>query len=354
MTLLSKTLIFKLASLVIFIAITSPLKALKASDGAKAHSNIERLEKSLEQAPDNIKVREALAEIHYQAEHSQKVIDLLNPYTEQASPKALLSLAGAFNQKKDHKNEVRILRFILDSDPNNYKTHFILAHAHLNNEDEEAAIDEFRQAIRLNEKFMPAYEAILNIFIKTDNRYEARIIINDMLNHFNNRPTLLNDLCRLYALDGFLSQAENACMKAIKRSPDFPDNFVYLGQTYKYADQDEKAARVLVAAAKRFPQSELSQYAAGQYYFEQKNYPVSERYFSRAVKIDKKQTRSQLGLAKAAFENEHWQVSYDSFVKACKQDSTTNSEFLSAGAKLRQKGNRSWSQKFLSSAYSCR
>src|SRR5688572_17139380 len=58
-----------------------------------------------------------------------KVIELLNPYTDQLSQPGYLLLANAYSRKKDFVNEVRVLTLLTNKDENNYRWQLLLGQA---------------------------------------------------------------------------------------------------------------------------------------------------------------------------------------------------------------------------------
>ncbi len=298
--------------------------------------------------------REAQAKKYEQNQNYAKVIELLNPYSEQISLESQLILAGAYGRQKNYEHQVRILRMVVNRDPQNHLSHFILGDALLAQKEEAEAIQSFRQAIRLNSNFKPAYDALLNIFVANDNRHEARLILDDLLKHFGQRPEILNDLCRLYAIDGFLTQAIDFCQIGITRSPQFPDNYVYLAQAHNDRDNTDEAERILRSAADRFPQSELAQWGAGDFFYHQKNYPVAARYFQAAVKSSPDSGRSHHGLAQSLIELAQAEKALEHFERACQLNAAHVSDIQAVSRRLRSQGDISLAQRYSALLSSCR
>ncbi len=329
----------------------SPSQRLRRPASTPSPAQLEAL---LERQPENIRAREALARVHEENQDFKKVIELLNPYSERISLESQLILAGAYGQLKNYDNQVRILRLVVSADSQNHLAHFILGDALLAQKKEGEAIKSFREAISLNPKFKPAYDSLLNIFIANDNRYEARLVLDDIMQQFGQRPEVLNDLCRLYAIDGFLSQAIDFCQIGITRSPNFPDNYIYLAQAHTDRDDPQEGERILIAAAKRFPNSELAQWAAGDFFFHRKNFTVASRYFRAALSADQDSGRSHLGLAKSLVEMAQAEEAFRHFRRACELNSAHVSDIQSVARGLRARGESALAQRYTGLLSSCR
>lgn len=339
-------------------------ESVSSAEKAKTSPTVTRLEKMLEKAPDNMKLREALAHHLMKEKNYTRVIEVLNPYTDLASPEAMLNLAGAYHQIDQFKDEIRVLNILLSKDDKNSELHFILGHAHLAysqtldpiqmTAEESTSISHFRKSLDLNPKYKPAYDALLDIFVANDNRYEARGIINDMIKAFGKRPELYNELCRLYSIDGFIEQAIQTCRQGIQISPRYPKNYVYLARAYRDQDEAEKAGKLLSNAAQRFPTSDFLQLAAGDFYQTQKNHPVATRYFRKAISINPKMPEAQIGLARSLTEQGNLKEAYPHYFEACKADHKTLPEFQEAAVKARQSGNTDLELLYSRGIYSCK
>lgn len=335
--------------------------------GFSSHGEtISELEAKLKQTPDRVTVRVVLASQYFKAGQFDKVAPLLNPYTDQLDDNGFLVLANSYSQLKDYTNEVRVLNVLLGRSDEDYRWHMLMAHAYLKlastlPKDEKAArtaqtsaIQQLRQVLTLQPKFKPAFDLLLVTFLNQRSNNEARELLTDGLARFGPRAELYRDLCRLDSLDGFLVQSIENCRLAIKLSPNYPDNYVYLVQTLYDQGEFEQAERNITAAARKFPASEFVQWAAGTLFIKKKNFPVSSRYFEAAVKTDPNSIRGHFGLAQSLLENGDAEAALPHYIKACAGDPTTYEAFLIAGAKVKQKGNTSLGQKYSQAGYACR
>lgn len=350
------------------IALTLALgRTVSAGESQSQNSLLSKtkLEASMKASPQRLDIREQLARLSLQAKEWDKVVEYLNSYTDVISPSGFLLLAAAYQEKKNFSEAVRVLNLLSDKRPKDEEVHYIVGDAKLkwaqttkdlkSRQDlENQAVENFRTAIKLKKNFGPAHSALVNYFIEASLNMEAREQLAEMLKIFGPRPDIHTDLCRLFAVDGFLSQAIANCSKAVRLSPRQPSNFVYLAQAYFDQKELEKSESTLINAARSFPQSEIVQYAAGHFFFKKNNFPVAARYLSQAVAANAESARSQLNFAQALFETGQETEALGHFQKACQLNSSLQSDFMAAATKLRLKGSTPLSARYSQAAGACR
>jgi tetratricopeptide (TPR) repeat protein len=327
----------------------------------------EQLEKDLAASPNRVRTRMQLAQLYGKSGQYDKVITLLNSYTDQLPPEGFLALASSYSNKKDFTNEIRVLGLLTAKYEDDYRWRMLSGQAYLKAADAQtapdkkqefttSAIQQLRKARQLQPKYKPAYDLLLTTLQTNKLNNEARELLIEGLSKFGERPEILRDLCRLDSTDGFLVQAVNNCRAAIRAAPGFPDNYVYLVQSLHDQKEDQKAEKDVVVAARRFPRSEFVQWAAGMLFLRKKNYPVAVRYFKASLTADSKSGRGHFGLAQAMFESGEEAASLEHFITACQtlNDAPSVDVFLAAGGKLKQKGNYKLGEQFIQKANTCR
>jgi tetratricopeptide (TPR) repeat protein len=332
-----------------------------------AQQSAPELELDLQKHPDRLSVRLQLANIYLAQKQFDRVIALLNPYTDQLTNQGFLALGNAYSNKQDYTNEVRVLGLLVAKEDDNFQWHMLLGEAYLKQASVQKpadyekrkdfntnAIQQFRRALHLSPKYKPAFNILLTTLLQQKAHNEAREVISEGINKFGDRPELYSELCRLDSNDGYLAQAVKSCRMAIKIAPDYPDNYVYMVQALYDQKEEQQAESDMVSAARKFGHSEFVQWAAGMIFLKKKNYAVSQRYFATALSADPKSGRSQFGLAQSLFESGDEKGSYEHFMKACAADPSTVDTFLAAGGRLKQKGNYQLGDKFVTSATSCK
>ncbi|MBX3022059.1 MAG: tetratricopeptide repeat protein [Bdellovibrionales bacterium] len=323
------------------------------------------MEAELNKKPDSVRLRQEVATLYFSEGKPDKVIELLNAYTDRIDDSGFLLLASAYGSKTDHYNEVRVLKILTARKAENVKYRMILGQAYIKQANKNpnsdvyrdlitSGVQELRLGLKINPKFKPAYDLLLNTLLQHKNNNEAREVLIEGINLFGARPELYRELCRLDSNDGFIEDAVKHCRESIRLSPNFPDHYVYLTQSLFDKDEDQQAERTIVNAAKRFPRSEFVQWAAGKLFLQKKNFPVAARYFKTAVKADPKQSRSQFGAAQALYESGAEAESLEYFISACKSDHKSLDTFFAAGARLKQKGDNTLGAKFTQAANTCR
>lgn len=325
------------------------------------------LESKIKSDPDNVGARVKLAEIRLAEKKFAEAADLLNAYTDQLGGGGFRTLAYAYSEQKKYEDEVRVLSIIAKREENNHEWPMLLAQAYLKQADSvpkgeferqnrlmTSGIQQLRAALKISPSYKPAFDLLLKTFVAQRAHNEARELLTEGIQRFGRRPELYRELCRIDSNDGFLVQAIANCQESINISPNYPDHFVFLVQALYDQKEEVRAEKQITIAAKRFPQSEYVQWAAGTLFLRKKNYPVAARYFKAAVSATPQSGRSQFGLAQSLFEAGQEKEALEHFVLACKADHQTVERFLSSGARLKQRGDTELGGKYLQQANSCR
>jgi len=240
------------------------------------------MEADLKANPGHLNTRIELANYYLKQKSFAKVVELLNAYTDQLNSSGFLALANAYSNRKEYLDEVRVLNLLTQKEPEDFHWHFLLGQAYLKEINIQgditkkkdlvtSAIQSFRKALSIQPDYKPAFDVLLTTFLQQKNNNEARELIQDGISKYGARPELLHEICRLDSMDGFLDSALKSCREAIKLSPDFPDNYVFLIQALNDIKEEKKADADAVAAAKKFPKSEFVQWAAGTLFFKRNN-----------------------------------------------------------------------------------
>lgn len=340
--------------------------ALFLSWSAYANTAVQ-LEEKIKADPDNVSARVKLAEIRIEEKQFEKAAELLDAYTDLLSNAGFRALAFAYSNLKRYEDEVRVLTIISKKDEENFEWRMLLGSAYLKQaaslkKDEmeknarllTSGIQQLRMALKLSPKYRPAFDLLLRTLIEQKAHNEARELLMEGISSYGPRADLYKELCRLDSNDGFLVQAVNNCTESIKISPNYPDHQVYLIQALYDQKEEVKAEKQAISAAKKFPNSEFVQWAAGTMFFRKKNFPVAARYFKAAAKAKPGSGRAQFGLAQSLYEAGQHEEALEHFIAACKADRETVETFLSSGARLKQRGNTELGGKYTQAAYACK
>ena len=246
-------------------------------------------------------------------------------------------------------------QLILMYNQKNFRLYTITGDTYFKLRNADKAIENYRKAIAINPKFVAPYRRMLDLFEETENTYEQRQLLTEMISKLGEQPQFLKDLCRLYSLEAFFDQTVTVCLKAVRSNPRHAENHVRLGIAYKESGDKDKGLKVLSRAARSFEKSEYAQWAMGQHYLDQESFPIAFRYFQRAVNADGNTHRSRLGLAQAAFELKKYKLALENFEKACGiDDKSTVVAFRGAAQRLRADNNFDWIKKYDAGARKCR
>lgn len=279
-------------------------------------------------------------------EAATEAVELLKPFNDRLPRKGLIVLARAYGKKNDPISQLRTLELSLAKNPNDYVIQTMLGEAHSRAKRAEESVAAFMEAKKINAKYKPAYEGLLKEYERTQDRYEARTTLNDMIKVFGHDPRFYASLCRLYALDNFLEKSVEICRKAIEQDPSNPESYVHLGNSLRDQEEADKAQRVLSDAVKRFPASEPVQTAAGELHLAKKDFVGAYKLFRQAAQSDPKSSRAVTGLAQTSFELQKYEEALGAFVQACKIERKSLGEFRLAMGKLRSRKDFDWLSKY--------
>lgn len=270
-------------------------------------------------APNPINMTEAKSA--FAAKNYEKTIALISPHLDVASKDAFLLLARAYAASGNAMMAMKTLSAGHAKTPEDPDLGTALGQAQfaLNREKEAKAI--LKEVIQANPSYEPAYLAIAEIYEKKNNRYELRLIYQDLLKVAKKpRPQYLKALCELTNRDGLYDLAFTYCQQAIAANPADPLNRVNLANTKEETGKIAEAQIEYKTAADHSSASEPAQFAYARFLDSQKKFTESFAYYKKAVVADPKSARSWQGLGFSALEIQKFQESIDAFLKLCELD----------------------------------
>ena len=242
------------------------------------------------------------------------------------SPESLLLLAGAYYDKGDYQNQIRILKKLVVKYKKNgvYWLELVRAFRQLYFKTadptyHEQTVETIHHTLKLAKKYHePAQQEMLKLlkFSKDEekNYYAILNLMQDMVNKFGYKKLYIKELCKYLYLNKFYDRSRTVCKKAIKKNPKSASNYVYYALSMKDNMQIEKHLKL---AAKKFPRSIFAQVQAGDIFLEQKTYPLARGYYQKALRLDSKSAAAQAGLAQSLFGMGQFRQAYPHFIKAC-------------------------------------
>lgn len=281
----------------------------------------------------------------YKVRKYREITQLLWKNLDKLSRTDFIVLAKSHEKLNQPKDMVKVLNMLIAKNDKDAEAISLLGNANLLENKQNEAIDQYRQALEINPKYLPAYEELIKIYEERKNLYELRLIFQDMIKFIGDKAEYISELCRINYQDGIYEPAVKECNSAIQKNKMIPDNYVYLGLSYINMGNEDKGVKYLNAAAKKFKKTELVQYSYANYLMEHKDFLQAKNYFKLATEADIKSVRSWSGLANSLFELKQYQESYISFQRLCSLDRQKVSE-LRKVANILRNSKDPWSGKF--------
>jgi len=182
------------------------------------------------------------------------------------------------------------------------------------------AVAVLREVRQKNPKDEKVFAALADVLEKSGDRYEARVIYLDWIKAFGKTPRVVSKLCRSYAEDGFLKEAKDYCLQALKLDPQEPLNDLYLSRTSFNAGDKKLAQTQLKEGISKHPRSALLYSELGQRLVEEKNWESAFKYFETAFRLDSKNEDVALDFGKTAFQLGRHQQALEAFKRALQLD----------------------------------
>ncbi len=292
----------------------------------------------------NAKINQANALL--KANKSLEAVNLLKPLAADLPRHGLLALSKAYHAQKNYLDETRVLETILGQNDKDYYTQNLLGECYLANHDLEKAADNFSAAKDLRNDYLPAYQGLEKTFEAKNQLEDARQTLNDMVRNFGPKKFYLNEICRLYSMEGSVQEGINACQKATSRDPYVPANHIYLGRMLIENEQPDRGEMIILKAAKQFQKSDLAQLAAGNIKFKHKQWHEAADIYSQATIANPQSDEAFIGWAKSLFQMQKYADAKIAFVKACSFNKKYLTELRNAIGELRQKDLIVWAGQY--------
>jgi tetratricopeptide (TPR) repeat protein len=289
-----------------------------------AEGDLSTLKAQVAANPDDLKLRQDLAQKHFEIGEFESAIEVLKPKAESLTKEGLMLLGKAYLKLNDTLNEHKVLEQLTVNYPK-FAPGFVLlgdyffrvSQAKNDPRISMNCLAAYKSAIELNPSHRPAYDGLLKAYEKYKNFYELRILLGDMTKRFGKSAQIMSQLCRRNTIDGFFVNGRKACMEAIALDTNNPDNFVYLALIENNEGDLKRADNLLKKASAKFSNSEFTASNYADFLTQQKNLPGAENYFRLATKADPKSFRAQIGLAQTSFVLKHYEPALEAFKEAC-------------------------------------
>lgn len=287
------------------------------------------------------------------AKDYQKVINSLSPEVEKLDRVGLFALAKAYSAQKKSEAAIKAYTAALALNTKDVEAKTLIGAEQLVSGKEKEALITLKEALEIKSDFVPAFKLLARIYEKRKNKYELRLLYQDLVEKVGSKPEYLTKLCELTTIDGLYDLSTKYCQQGIEKSPQEAANFVHLGITRKETGKSKEAEEILKNAADKFPQSVKAQNTYASHQVENKNFISAYTYFKKATEAGPKDISSLIGLAQSALEIQKYQESLDAFKRACVLDKTTIPTFRRATNTLRNMKIEDWLKKFESQVEQC-
>ncbi len=319
-------------------------------------AKIESLKSEIRKNPRDLKKIVELADTFYKKQDYEKTTLLLWKQIDKLDRPAIILLAKAHEQKKEPNEMIRALNILIGKDEKDFESYSLLGNAYALQKKSKEALDNYKKAIEINQKYEPAYWGIAALYENRNppNLYELAILFQDMIDNIGQKPEFYQKLCEVNAQDDNTFEAAiDTCKQAIAKDPKTANAYVHLGNNLKIAGKTDEANATLKKAANDFPKSEFAQYTYGKVLEDLKNTVDAMKYYKTGTEADPLSARSWLGLAATSFEIKKFEISLIAYKNACKYNRKFAVNFRKAATALRNSKTTDWAGKFESGAEAC-
>lgn len=276
----------------------------------------------------------------------EKVIEMLSPEIEKLNREGLFTLAKAYSSLKKHEAAIKAYTAVLSMNPKDHEAKTLIGAEQFVSGKDREALATLKEVLEMKPNFVLAYRILIRYYEKKKNKYEQRLLYEDLISNVGESTEAVTKLCELTATDRLYDNAMKYCQKGIARDPKVDSNYVYLGLTFRETGEIEKAEQNLKKAATDFPKSLLAQLTYAQFLDEKKNYISSYSYYKNALFADPSSIQALIGLGNSSLEIQKYAESLEAFSKACKLDKKTIPAFRKATNVLRTMKISDWLKKF--------
>jgi tetratricopeptide (TPR) repeat protein len=283
----------------------------------------------------------------------EKVTGLLSPQVEHLGREGLFILAQAYSSLKNHEAAIKTYSTCLSFNARDYQAKTLIGVEQLFAQKNVEALSSLREALEINPKYKPAYEALIQHYEKKNHKYELRLLYEDLLANLGETTTTVSKLCQLSFEDRLYDLAMKYCLRGMALDSKVPSNHVYLGMVYNETKETEKADDILKKTAARFLDSGLAQLKYAQFLEESKNFLVAYSYYKKAALADEQSAVAWVGLGNSSLELQKYSESLAAFEKACHLSKTVRPTFRRAAIQLKKLKIDDWLKKFEASIEKC-
>jgi tetratricopeptide (TPR) repeat protein len=295
----------------------------------------------------------SLLDVNLAFADAKSTIEQLSPKVETLDRKALVTLGKAYSEVGNSNAAIKIFTAMLSKNAKDVEAQTLIGGELLILKKDQEALETLKAALSSNKKYLPAYRVLIKHYESKQNKYELRLIYQDLLENIGEKLEFITQLCVLTTMDGLYDLSSSYCQKGMRMAAREPLNFVHWGITLRETGRTEEANKTLKQSANKFKASLLAQMTWANYLEADKNYIDSYSYFKRATNVSAKDYKAQVGLAVSAYEIQKFDESLAAFLAACNLDRAVTPLFRKAASGLKTMKIEGWIRKFETGSERC-
>jgi hypothetical protein len=352
---------------ILFLVILGLPQSLPAGLGRPLKDNeIKALKANVVKDPTNVRSRLFLAHHYYGKEDWFNTAKYLGPIAEKLGDSDIYKLSQSYLKLRRARDSEGLVNILL-SDDKVKSRHFLLAakiYSEIIDSYETPAkkkpyIESLFSTLKRAKEAHPQSIAIYDSWLEMAEIYlphyshDALRIFEDMkTNKVRFEPRHYSMLCKINYLAGYTDGTKTACTEAMKKDPQNPSNYIYLGQNHVNQGEEKKGKRMLASVGKKFSSSEEALWAAADSYYQSKDISQAYNFFKQASQHPDAQARDYLGLAKTAFELNKYGEALNAFVRHCEVSQHLHQEFRRASGLLKKE--QKWQERYRQKMLDCK
>jgi len=288
---------------------------------------------------------------------ANKNIKELNAKIDQLKLSELHKLARSYEFIGAYESALKIYRSIMSQSEKNYESRTRAAFCLYKLKKEKESINLYKEAIELNKSREEAYLGLIQIYEAKKNKYELRILYQDLIQNVGEKPKYIASVCELSQQEGLHELSKSFCEKGMKLDKESPKSFIHYALMLKETSQIEEAKKILLEAIQKFKNFDEPKISLAQLYEENKSYIEALKYYKLAYEINSKNAISLRGISNNHFELQNFEEALKFFTLACESDKTNTASFKRATNILKKSKinvQQDWAKKYEAAMSFCK
>lgn len=293
----------------------------------------------------------------FEEKNYQKVVDILEPKSEKLSVNELLILGKAYSQIKNSYSAGKIFQLILAQEPKNAEVMALLGEVYLATKKEKEGLQALKDSLSMNPKNTTAYSILIQHYERLGNKYELRLIYEDMNKYIGETDYSIRKLCELYTSGGIYDLSKKFCTRGIEINKKLPENYINLAISLDATGDSQTADATFIKAVGLFPKSSETLLSYAKHLEEQKKFSQAYGFYKKSYSMNPASIKAALGTAFMGIELQKFSEALPIYQKICKKSKETLIGFRKALSLMRtQKDNptaQQWLPKYESALGQC-